>query len=366
MGVLAFLIWPSQAMEKLPSFWPSEDTPGWSGWGKDSPFHLSTSSLVKGVDSEAVREVPRCPWSSKHHLLPNAQRNWSGVQKSAVDRKRVMVCGKCQPEKTRRVFPALLPTGSVIRGKVFPPLQAPSPMCKWVTGLDTEVLNRDKWWLQGAEELSDSEGETKLSSDRIHSFYWCLKAVGGEQRAQRASLGKDSRSQYQWRLLVLHSLSWQQSMWLFSQDRALSGYTRVFSVLQTLRWMPCTGTGTSAVVSVAGESTNERLQSLPCFVVVCFFPGVIYTGLYFSSQYIKKIIIITLGQPSLPFIPKTAQNIYQKVLLLWMLLFYLRQVFGNFSSQRPWKDGRLTCLVLAVFHFLLKPSLRLIQGPAEN
>ena len=61
MGVLAFLIWPFQAMEELPSFWPSEDPPGWSGWGKDSPFHLSTSSSVKGVDSEAVREVLGVP-----------------------------------------------------------------------------------------------------------------------------------------------------------------------------------------------------------------------------------------------------------------------------------------------------------------
>lgn len=190
-------------MEKLPSFWPSEDTPEWSGWGKDSPFHLSTSSSGKEMDSEAIREVPRCPWSSKHHLLPNAQRNWSGVQKSAVDRKRVMVCGKCQPEKTRRVFPAPLPTDSVILGKLFPPLQALSPMCKWVTGLDTEVPNGDKWWLQGAEEFSVSEGETKLFSERIRSFYGRLKAEGGGQGAQRASLGKDSKSHHQWHLLVL-------------------------------------------------------------------------------------------------------------------------------------------------------------------
>lgn len=203
MGVLAFLIWPFQAMEELPSFWPSEDPPGWSGWGKDSPFHLSTSSSGKEMDSEAVWEVPRCPWSSKHHLLPNAQRNWSGVQKSAVDRKRVVVCGECQPEKTRRVFPVLLPTGSIIRGRLFPPLQAPSPVCKWGTGLDTEVLNRDKGWLQGAEEFSVSEGGTKLPSERIHSFYWRLKAMGGKQGAQRASLGKDSKSHHQWRLLVL-------------------------------------------------------------------------------------------------------------------------------------------------------------------
>lgn len=62
----------------------------------------------------------------KHHLLPNAQRNWSGVQKSAVDRKRVLemvLLGVPAREDTACVSSAAV-TGSVIEEDYFPPLKA--------------------------------------------------------------------------------------------------------------------------------------------------------------------------------------------------------------------------------------------------
>lgn len=164
-------------------------------------------------------------------------------------------------QRRHGVFPAPLPTGSVFLGKLFPPLQALSPMCKWVTGLDTEVPNGDKWWLQEAEEFSVGEGETKLSSERIRSFYGRLKSVGGGQGAQRASLGEDSKSHYQWRLLVLRKtqpkltavhVALFPGLCIFWVQGSFLGF-----MLYTHSWMPYTCTGTSAVVYVVDKSTNK-------------------------------------------------------------------------------------------------------------
>ena len=111
------------------------------------------------------------------------------------------------------------------------------------------------------------------------------------------------------------------------------------------------------------KAQTNNCEFFPAFVVVCFSPGVIYIGLYFSSQYIKKNNNLGPAKPSLHTENSSAHLSKSTVI---MSVIILRQVFGNFSSQRPWKNGQLTCLVLTVFHFLLKPSLRLIQGPAEN
>lgn len=82
------------------------------------------------------------------------------------------------------------------------------------------------------------------------------------------------------------------------------------------------------------------------------------------ASILKKIIIIW-GQPSLPFIPKTAQHIYPKstvimsVIILdisiWELLF--SEALEKWSAHLP-SSCSISLLIEALFE--------LIQGPAEN
>lgn len=77
------------------------------------------------------------------------------------------------------------------------------------------------------------------------------------------------------------------------------------------------------------KAQTNNCEFFPAFVVVCFSPGVIYIGLYFSSQYIKKNNNLGPAKPSLHTENSSAHLSKSTVI---MSVIILRQVFGNFSE----------------------------------